>query len=171
MVAIPDFTALMQAYQFGASTNRDRFERWHKLHPTKTMLETIVQDMSPASTAVHSGFSAFNEGGMSVFDFTDFLNRMVSAYVGKQKFLDEAKGAGSISDLEHKKASALVSRHLEALVAQGAETLTQSGATLSFSPFNRLEVSLPTGEFEEEDQVDVFDPNDATTDHMKAEES
>lgn len=171
MVTIPDFDALMLAYQHGAANNRDRYEKWFARHETPTMLETIVRDMSPSSSAVHSGFSAFNEGEMSVFDFEDFLNQLISAYVGKQKFLDEAKSAGKLSDLQHKKASALVTRHIEAIVANGSETLAQSGAVLSFTTANRLAVSIAQPETQADEQVDVLDLNDEANEPMKAEES
>jgi hypothetical protein len=167
MVTIPDFTALMVAYQHGASNSRNRYEKWFKLHETPTMFETILNDMAPSSTAVHSGFSAFNEGEMSVFDFEDFLNQLMSAYVGKQKFLDEAKGAGKLSDLQHKKASALVTRHIAAIVAHGGETLSKSGAVLSFTTSNRLAVSIAQPEIQADDQGDVTDAHD----NLKAEES
>lgn len=153
MVTIPDFTALMVAYQFGASHNRDRYERWFTRHPTKTMLETIVNDMSPSSSAVHSGFSAFVEGESNLFDFGDFLNQLVSAYVGKQKFLDEAKSAGTITEAQHKLASDLVSRHIAALVANGAETVATRGGTLSFGHGTRLEVSVAYTQTQETDET------------------
>jgi hypothetical protein len=162
MDAIPDFTVLMLSYQIGAVNNRDRYERWWMMHQTPTMLENIIQDMSPASTAVESGFQAYEDRG-SVAEFEDFLNQLVSAYVGKQKFIDEAKTAGTLSELQHAKASSLIARHITAIVAKGAGTLSKDGAVLSFSQVSRLKVSLP--------QVDVFDPKDDASDNMKAEET
>lgn len=146
MTNVPDFNALDVAYQFGASNSRNRYEKWFGLHPTKTMLETIMKDMSPASSAVNSGFSAYVEGESTIFDFEDFLNQLVSAYVGKQKFLDEAKETGTITEAQYKVSSELVSRHIAALVANGAETVRKDGALLTFNPANRLQVSLVEGD-------------------------
>lgn len=167
MVNIPDFDALMLAYQNGASSNRDRYERWFTKHPTKTMLDTIVHDLEPASNAVHSGFSAYAEGEMSVFDFENFLNQLVSAYVGKQKFLDEAKSAGTITAAQHKISSELVNRHLAALVANGAETVRKDGAVLSFTAANRLAVAIAQPETKADDQGDAAESHEP----LKAEES
>lgn len=146
MTTIPDFTALMVAYQHGASNNRDRYERWFTKHPTKTMLKVITEDIAPSSTAVHSGFSAFNEGESSVFDFEDFLNQLMSAYIGKQKFLDEAKGTGTITEAQHRVATDLVTRHIAAIVTNGGEALRKNGANLSFTDANRLHVTIGQGE-------------------------
>jgi hypothetical protein len=83
---------------------------------------------------------------MTIFDFESFLNNSIAVYVGKQKFLDEAKGAGTITEAQHKNSTELVSRHLAALVRKGAETLRKDGALLSFNAVNRLEVSLVEGD-------------------------
>jgi hypothetical protein len=147
MVTIPDFNELMVAFQHGAIANRDRYSRWFTKHPTKTMLQTIVEDLSPASTGTQSGFEAYEAGeSMTVFDFETFLNNLVATYVGKQKFLDEAKDVGTITEAQHRNSTELVSRHLAALVNNGAETLRKDGALLSFNAANRLEVSLVEGD-------------------------
>ena len=147
METLPDFTDLMVAYQHGAIANRDRYSRWFTKHPTKTMLQTIIEDLSPASTGTQSGFEAYEAGeSMTVFDFETFLNNTVAVYVGKQKFFDEARDAGTLTDKQHTNSTELVSRHLAALVRMGAETLRKDGALLSCNSLNRLEVSLVEGD-------------------------
>jgi hypothetical protein len=148
---IPALDALKVSYAMGSAKNKERYSRWFAQHPTTTMLANIKKDLSPDSTGVESGFTAYQDGTMTIFEMEDFLNQTVSAYVGKHLFLAEAHSNGRITEKQFKELSEYVSRQTKGLLTKGAKTLLEDGAVLAFNPMNRLSVSLVEGDDQQPD--------------------
>lgn len=147
---IPSMEALKVAYAFGSDNNMQRYQRWFSEHrQTKTMLQTIMADQAPNSSAIEGGITAYTDGEMTIFEFEDFLNHLVSAYVGKMVFLEKSQASGLIKDKEFEDLSSSVTRQIEALVGNAETILLKDGAVLTFNPANRLQVSLVEGDDQE----------------------
>jgi hypothetical protein len=143
---IPALDTLKVSYAMGSALNKERYSRWFAQHPTTTMLANIKKDLSPDSSGVESGFTAYHDGNMTIFEMEDFLNQTVSAYVGKHLFLAEARSNGQITEQKFLEVSEFVSRQTEGLLTTGAKTLLEDGAVLSFNHMSRLAVSLVEGD-------------------------